>query len=141
MKHGIGKFLIDRSFFFHPIFGERNSKNKLCEIAAFQWLVAAAVYDDIEISPNKYGVQDYELWRGQCSYSFSYLARAWGWEKHAVKRFMHKLAEGIPVAGSDGITVSKPLIELHRNSSLDQYIITICNYDEMQQFKSRKEDD
>lgn len=93
-----------------PALGE--SREPYCKRAAWAWLIEAARWSDGSV--NILG-KTVDLRRGQLSHSLRYLAKAWGWEEPAVRRFLKRLQRDE---------------EIENCSDAGQNVITICNYTE-----------
>lgn len=93
-------------------------KQAFTEREAYLWMLENAVFKD-----QKTRVGDYvlDLKRGQLSFSIRFLAEKWGWSTGAARGFFTRLQKHqiINTASNKGITV-----------------ITICNYDEIQDYDS-----
>lgn len=82
--------------------------------SAWVWLIEHAQY---EPATALIAGKPVELQRGQLSYSYRYLARAWGWSEARVRRYCVAAAS---------------LQMLRCVSDAGQAVITICNYDKYQ---------
>lgn len=101
-----------RDRFKHPLF----RSEKLCRLAAWDWIVAHAVWRREGLRTDIAG-KTVLLKRGQLSYSVRYLADAWKWSKSSVDRFLARLE-------------TETMIET--DSGTGRLIITVCNYDKYQ---------
>lgn len=105
-----GVFTVHRGIFDHPLFeGEAYSRRD-----AWLWLVGNAVW-----KPTKARIAGkiVQLERGQLAYSERFMAKAWGWSKSKVHRFLGRLK-------------TEAMIELKTDHETNH--ITICNYDNYQ---------
>ncbi|WP_417790682.1 hypothetical protein [Terasakiella pusilla] len=108
--------LAQRDRFKHPLF----RSEKLCRLAAWDWIVAHAVWRREGLRTDING-KTVLLERGQLSYSVRYLADAWNWSKSAVDRFLARLE-------------TETMIETATGTG--QLVITVCNYDKYQDQKN-----
>jgi len=105
-----GFFTVDRRMFDHPMF----KPEKYCERAAWLWLLREAQWTAGKVRVGRAVVS---LERGQLAHSRRFIARAWGWDESAVRRFIERL---------------KKHGAIDPQTTHDATIITICNYDEYQ---------
>jgi hypothetical protein len=110
----IGKFVSDRAI--AEVF--YRSDEKMCSYGAWHWLLSEAAFKD---HPINYKGRHIEIKRGVIPTSYRCLAKKFGWSVGRVTRFV-KNAE---VGG-------------HIRTSVDTgfLTITICNYNDIQKFKS-----
>ena len=99
-----------RSRFEHHLF----AGEKLCRLSAWDWLVAHACYQMHTVSVSGKAV---ELQRGQMTYSVRFLAKAWGWSKTSVARYLTRLQ-------------AETMVEVE--SGTGRLTITVCNYEKFQ---------
>jgi hypothetical protein len=85
------------------------------EREAWEWLIAEASYDGKK--PFNVSGEPVILPRGKLSFSLSYMARAWQWEKSRADRYVKRIAKW-------------GLIETQ--SERGQTVITICEYEKFQ---------
>jgi hypothetical protein len=105
-----GVFSVTRGVFDHPIF----AREPYTEREAWIWLIGAAVWKDTRARVNN---SMFDLTRGQCAFSFRFLAAKWNWSKDKVLRFFRRLK-------------SETMIETQARR--DATIITICKYNDYQ---------
>lgn len=117
-----GFYLMHRGWMDNPVFGG-SRREPYCRRAAWIWLIEHALYEDTTMMVAGKLV---ELKRGQLSYSYRYLAAAWGWSVAKVFRYCSAVvsAKMITCSGDTG-----------------QAVITICNYDQYQVLISSGETD
>tara|TARA_R110000868_G_scaffold404413_1_gene682571 strand:- start:957 stop:1805 length:849 start_codon:yes stop_codon:yes gene_type:complete len=105
-----GVFTVHRGIFDHPLFdGEPYSRRD-----AWLWLVGNAVWKPAKV---RLAGKIIPLERGQLAYSERFMAKAWGWSKSKVHRFLGQLK-------------IEAMIDLKSDHETNQ--ITICNYDNYQ---------
>lgn len=105
-----GVFTVHRGIFEHALFdGEPYSRRD-----AWLWLVGNAVWKPTRV---RLAGRIIALERGQLAYSERFLAKAWGWSKSKVHRFLGQLK-------------IEAMIDLKSDHETNQ--ITICNYDNYQ---------
>lgn len=110
MSAGRGFFAIDRGSWDHPLF----AKEKFCELLAWYWLISSAVWEPARTRVNR---KTFDLDRGQCVFTISFMATKWKWSEPRVRRFLKRLID-------DGSVLV--------SASRDATLITICNYNEHQ---------
>lgn len=107
-----GWYRMYRGWQDHPVFGnEPFSKREVWE-----WLIATAVFSHDGKLTVLAGSQVL-IMRGQLTYSYRFMAEAWGWDDSKVDRYLKKLQRS-------------GMIEI--NTEMGQSIITICNYETYQ---------
>ncbi len=106
-----------RDRFAHPLF----TNEKFCRGYAWDWIVAEAAYTERKVDVSGKIIT---LQRGQLAHSIRFIAKAWGWDKAAVSRFITRLKTEtmIETATETGVT-----------------IITVCNYNKYQDRASAPE--
>ena len=116
-----GVFTVYRGVFKHPIFdGEEYSRRD-----AWLWLVGNAVWKPTRV---RIVGSIIPLERGQLAYSERFMAKAWGWSKSRVHRFLLELqAENMLIVGCSKIGPHDDQKSDHETNRL-----TICNYDNYQ---------
>lgn len=89
---------------------------------AWEWLISKASYDGTQ----KFNIKGFVccLPVGQLSYSFSYMAKAWGWSKAKVKRYVDRI---------DDANMVETMTER------GQIVITICKYEKFQLKEKKSE--
>jgi hypothetical protein len=105
-----GFFLMHRGAIDHPAFGSRK-REPLCRFAAWVWLIEHAAFAVTQV---RIAGKSVELRRGQLSYSWTYLADAWGWHRERCRRFLRELENRHMLA---------------TETDTGQMVITICNYE------------
>lgn len=105
-----GFFAIDRGVWEHPMF----AKEKFSEREAWFWLISSAVWEPARVRVNR---KTFDLERGQCAFTISFMATKWMWSEPRVRRFLKRLTD-------DGSVLV--------SASRDATLITICNYNEHQ---------
>ncbi len=111
-QKGKGYYAMHRGWQDHPLFG--NEPFSLRD--AWIWLISGSIFSHegkLRVICGKQVL----LMRGQSSYSYRFLAEAWGWDDSKVDRFLKKLQEF-------------GMIEI--GAETGQSIITICNYNKYQ---------
>lgn len=108
-----GYYLMHRGWMDNPVFGG-SRQEPYCRRSAWVWLIEHAQYEDATVL---IGGKPIELRRGQLSYSYRYLASAWGWSEAKVRRWC------VAVASAKMISCV---------SDAGQAVITICNYEKYQ---------
>lgn len=108
-----GYYLMHRGWLDHPIFGG-SRREPYCRRSAWVWLIDHAAF---EPTMTTIAGKPVELQRGQLSYSYRYLAEAWGWSEAKVRRYCVAVA-------------SVKMISCVTDAG--QAVITICNYDKYQ---------
>ena len=110
-----GLFLVDRGIFDHPAF---NPDEPFSEREAFLWMVAEAAFKPRSVRTKRSGIIAIE--RGQLTAATRFMATRFRWSEARVRRFVQRL--------TDTQTIDA-------NSDAGQMIITICNYDQYQDFR------
>lgn len=93
-------------------------QEKFTERCAMLWLLEQAVFKDQTVRVAENVV---ELKRGQLAFSLRFLAKKWRWTYSKVQRFIKKLEK-------------YKIIESSNESAIT--VISICNYDEMQDYET-----
>lgn len=106
-----GWFIIHRDLFVDPAFKQTEV---FSEIEAYIWLLSQAVFDKCVINIAGKPIQ---LVRGQLSYSHRFLAELWGWSDSTTYRYLKKMVVWH---------------KIETRIETGQFIITICNYDDLQ---------
>lgn len=106
------KYIMQRGWMDMPIFAEE----PFTEREAFCWLIENAVWQDVR---KRCGNVIVSLKRGQLAFSIRFLAEKWRWHKSKTERFINRLK-------------TETLIET--DSSQFVNVITICQYNELQNF-------
>ncbi len=113
-----GYYKMYRGWMDSSDFKRVSEKAPLCERAAWIWLIERAAW-----KPRKcqVGGTEIQLQRSQLIASFRYLARAWGWDKERVRRFLK---------------VRRERDDIRRENTTPGEtggsLITICNYEKYQ---------
>jgi hypothetical protein len=112
-EHGF--IALARGIFDHPIVGPRKPYG---DFEAWVWLLMEAAWKGRRVRvTNGHTADVITIERGQLTYSYNYMAQAWGWSTKRVRTFLHKLERDHQ-------------IELHTGHL--QTVITVCNYDHYQ---------
>jgi hypothetical protein len=107
----LGVFAVDRGIFDHPLFDEGQAFTRR---EAWLWLVAEAAWKPRQ---KNIGGKVITLDRGQLAHSIRFMAKAWGWTKSTVDRFLGRLKTETMIGTESGTGFA---------------IITICNYNDYQ---------
>ena len=113
-----GNFSVSRSIWTSDLF----AKEPFTEREAWIWMISSAVWRDKTTRVGHYII---ELERGQLCYSIRFLAKAWGWSKSKVDRYLKRLE-------TMDATRSKIGTPIGTASGTPPMVITICNYNEYQ---------
>jgi len=122
---------IDRGIMHHPLFGN----DALTKREAWLWIICEASYKNREKDVNGSMM---ELQRGQLSHSVRFIAVAWKWSKSKVDRFLKRLvSEGMieitfSCPGESQLKMTWTKSGTPKGNA--QSVITVCNYDEFQDF-------
>lgn len=146
-----GKFVVPRAFLTDP---RLNSSQSLCPVGAAVWIVCEASFEPRVIStPNG----EIYLARGELSFSWDFLSKAFGWSREAVRYFLDKIdidlnpprqpsqQPSVQPSAQPGQQPSQQPIEapadklyIRRRIECGRTVITVCNYDELQNFMSAR---
>lgn len=109
---GNGYYRMHRGWMDNPALG--GAREPFCRRAAWAWLIENAQWRAAKID---IGGRTETVERGQLSYSFRYLAKAWNWSIHRVQLFIERLETDTMINTATGT---------------GRLIITICNYEKYQ---------
>lgn len=146
-----GKFVVPRAFLTDP---RLNSAQSLCPVGAAVWIVCEASFEPRVIStPNG----EIYLARGELSFSWDFLSKAFGWSREAVRYFLDKIdidlnpprqpsqQPSVQPSAQPGQQPSQQPIEapadklyIRRRIECGRTVITVCNYDELQNLMSAR---
>lgn len=123
-----GYYRMHRGWQAHPIFGTKAFSRR----DAWIWLIENAAWQAMKIRINGSTVT---LERGQVSHSVRHLAKAWGWSKSRVARFLDELRDEKMIENAGQQRDSSGTATRTRGGTENgtaQNIITICNYGKYQ---------
>ena len=117
-NNNAGNFSVSRSIWTSDLF----AREPFTEREAWIWMISSAVWRDKTTRVGHYII---ELERGQLCYSIRFLAKAWGWSKSRVDRYLKRLE-------TMNATCSKIGTPIGTGAGTPPMVITICNYNEYQ---------
>lgn len=106
-----GVFLVARGWMDNPAL---SSKEPFSRREAWLWMIEQAAYVERKIS---IGGKTVPLARGQFSHSLRFMAKAWGWNEPAVRRFIERLKTDAMIDAA---------------TDAGQLVVTLCNYCKIQ---------
>lgn len=112
-----GLIMIERDILRHPVLKPK----EFSRVEAWLWMISEARWKE---GHEDIGGKTVLLKRGQFSHSIRFIQSAWGWTKGKTERFIARLR-------------SETMIET--DTGTGRLIITICNYNKYQDFKSYRE--